>query len=183
MFVMKAIFIGICLFCCLPVLAQKYRLAESQVSFFSSAPIEDIEAKTRKTRSLLNIETGELAFIIPIRSFVFDKQLMQEHFNENFMESEKYPNASFKGRLSGYEKGKQGKQPVIARGEITIHGVSRNIEAKGEIEKKGNELHVEAAFPLKVADFNIEIPQLLFYNIAEVVEVKLKGRYQPYEEQ
>lgn len=180
---MKAILFGICLFCCLPVQGQKYQLAESQVSFFSSAPVEDIEAKSSKTRSLLNVETGELAFVTPIRSFVFDKQLMQEHFNENYMESEKYPNASFKGRLSGYEKGKQGKQPVIARGEMTIHGVSRNIEAAGEIEFKEKELYVKASFPLKVADFNIEIPSMLFYNIAEVVEVKLKGRYAPYEKQ
>lgn len=180
---MKAILFGICLFCCLPVQGQKYQLAESELSFFSSAPVEDIEAKSSKTRSLLNIETGELAFVTPIRSFVFDKQLMQEHFNENYMESEKYPNASFKGRLSGYEKGKQGKQPVIARGEMTIHGVSRNIEAAGEIEFREEELYVKASFPLKVADFNIEIPSMLFYNIAEVVEVKLKGRYVPYEKQ
>lgn len=180
---MKAILFGICLFCCLPVQGQNYQLDESELSFFSSAPVEDIEAKSSKTRSLLNIETGELAFVTPIRSFVFDKQLMQEHFNENYMESEKYPNASFKGRLSGYEKGKQGKQPVIARGEMTIHGVSRNIEAAGEIEFKGKGLYVEASFPLKVADFNIEIPSMLFYNIAEVVEVKLKGRYVPYENQ
>ena len=180
---MKTLFIGICLFCCLPVLAQKYQLASGELSFFSSAPVEDIEAKSSKTRSLLDIETGELAFIIPIRSFEFEKQLMQEHFNENYMESEIYPHASFKGRLSGYETGKKGKQAVVARGEITIHGVSRSIEAKGEIAFKEKELQLEASFPLKVADFNIEIPQLLFYNIAEVVEVKLKGKYQPYEKE
>lgn len=178
---MRAIIIGICLFCCLPALAQKYQLASSQVSFFSSAPVEDIEAKTSKTRSLLNSKTGELAFVIPIRSFGFDKQLMQEHFNENYMESEKYPEATFKGKLTGYERDKKGKQPVVARGEMTIHGVSRSIEAEGVIEFKGKDLFVEATFPVKVADHDIEIPQVLFYNIAEVVEVKLKGTYKLYE--
>lgn len=178
---MKTFLTGIFFFCCLPAMAQKYQLSESQLTFFSSAPVEDIKAKTSETRSLLNTQTGELAFVIPIRSFEFKKQLMQEHFNENYMESEKYPNATFKGTLTGYETGKKGKQPVLARGEMNIHGVSRTIETEGTIELKGEEILVEASFPVKVADYNIEIPTLLFYNIAEVVEVKLKGTYTSYE--
>lgn len=178
---MKTLFVGICLFCCLPLMAQQYRLESSRVSFFSSAPVEDIKAVSSQTRSLLNLENGEIAFVLPIRSFEFDKQLMQEHFNENFMESDKYPDATFKGTLTGYEKDNKGKQPVIARGEMKIHGVSRPIAAKGNMQMKGNELYVEATFPLKVADFDIEIPQVLFYNIAEEVEVTLKATYKPYE--
>ena len=178
---MKTFFIGICLFCCVPALAQKYQLSDSQLSFFSSAPVEDIKAITRETRSLLDTETGELAFVIPIRSFEFKKQLMQEHFNENYMESEKYPNATFKGSFTGYKKGKKGKQPVMARGVMNIHGVSRELETEGSMEQKGEKILVEVTFPLKVADYNIEIPTLLFYNIAEVVEVNFKGTYTPYE--
>lgn len=174
---MKTFFIGICFFWSLPLVAQQYRLESSQVSFFSSAPIEDIKAVSSQTRSLLNLENGEIAFLLPIRSFEFDKQLMQEHFNENFMESEKYPDASFKGTLSGYEKDKKGKQRVTARGEMSIHGVRRPIAAIGSLQLKGNELYIEATFPLKVADFAIEIPQLLFYNIAEEVEVTLNATY------
>ena len=92
---MKKILFGICLLLSLPVWGQQYLLAESSVKFYSSAPMENIEATTTKSRSLFNAQTGEIAIIIPIKSFEFEKKLMQEHFNENYLESHKYPEATF----------------------------------------------------------------------------------------
>ena len=123
----------------------------------------------------------EIAFVVPIKSFQFDKKLMQEHFNENYMESHKYPDATFKGKITGYNPSKKGPQKAVAKGEFNIHGVKKAVEAEGTVEFKGDELHLVAKFPVRVADYNIEIPTLVFYNIAEVVEVSLNGKYKIYE--
>ena len=175
---MKAVLSGILILCCLcSVKGQQYKLLESKVTFFSDAPMEDIEATTTKARSLFNLNTGEIAFVIPIRSFEFPKKLMQEHFNENYMESHKYPDATFKGKVSGYDQQKKGKQKVKAKGVLHIHGVSHEVETEGLLELQPKAVRIEAKFPVKVADYKIEIPQLVFYNIAEEVVVSLNGMY------
>lgn len=178
---MRKILLGILLFCSFPLFGQKYRLVDGKVTFFSSAPMEDIKAETTKVRSLIDIETGEMAFVVPIRSFEFPKKLMQEHFNENYLESHKYPDATFKGRLIDYDRSKKEKQKVKARGELTIHGVTKTIEVAGTLKLTSRGAQIEAKFPVRVADYQIEIPQLVFYNIAEVVDVTLNGSYKSYE--
>lgn len=177
---MKGICILISLFYCLPVYGQTYSMADSHISFYSSAPVEDIEAISTKSRSLFDAKTGHIAFVVPISSFEFEKKLMQEHFNEKFMESHQYPEATFTGILSGYERERKGPQQAKAVGKIIIHGVSQPLETRGTLEFKGDEVFMDAAFPLRVADFDIEIPKLLFYNIAEEVDVRIKGRFEPH---
>lgn len=164
----------------MPVCGQTYSLADSHISFYSSAPVEDIEAISTKSRSLFDSKTGNIAFVIPISSFEFEKKLMKEHFNEKFMESHQYPEAIFTGILSGYDPERKGPQQAKAVGDLVIHGVRQPLETRGTLEFKGEEVLMDAAFPLKVADFEIEIPKLLFYNIAEEVDVKIKGRFRPH---
>jgi hypothetical protein len=178
---MKIYLLSLCLSVSLPLYSQQYLLAESRVSFFSSAPMENIEAITSRTKSLLNTHTAEIAFVIPIKTFEFEKKLMQEHFNENYLESHKYPEATFKGKLIGFNPQQKGAQKVIARGQMNIHGVNRNVEAAGTLDFRENEVYLTAVFPIKVADYEVEIPTLVFYNIAEVVEVTVKAKYLPYE--
>lgn len=161
--------------------AQKYQLTDSEVSFYSEAPLEDIEAFNTESRSIFDKGSGEIAFIVPIRGFQFEKSLMQEHFNENYLESDKYPNAKFEGSLEGYQPDKSGKQQVRARGTLTIHGVSQEIEVTGTVSQQGGNISMQATFPVKVAEYDIEIPKVVFYNIAEVVEVRVKFQYQPYD--
>lgn len=160
------------------VSAQKYKTNGGQVSFFSDAPMEDIEAVTKKVTSIIDAEKGDLAFLIPIKTFEFDKKLMQEHFNENYMESEKYPNASFKGKLLKYNADQKGVQTVQAKGEMTIHGVKKDISVEGKLEMKGQKMVLTAKFPIRVADYKVKIPKVVFYNIAEVVEVTLNLTYE-----
>lgn len=159
--------------------AQKYRLSSSEVSFFSDAPMEDIEAYNKDTKSIFDAGTGEIAFVVPIKGFEFEKSLMQEHFNENYLESDKYPDAKFEGKLQGYEAGKS-KQEVTARGKLTIHGVTHEVEVPGTIITNGSGMEMKATFPIKVADYDIDIPKIVFYNIAEEVEVRVNFQYQPY---
>src|SRR5690606_36927900 len=85
------------------LLAQSYQYTESEVTFFSSAPMEDIKATNKRATSLFDAATGSIAFVVPINGFQFRKSLMQQHLNENYLESDKYPNASFEGKVSGYD--------------------------------------------------------------------------------
>lgn len=159
---------------------QKYISGLNQVSFFSEAPLENIEAHNYKSKSILDTQTGEIVFSIPIRTFEFEKSLMQEHFNENYLESDKFPKAKFKGKITGFQKQK-GKQQVVAKGTMEIHGVSQEVSIPGEIDFSEEQILIKAKFPLKVADYKIKIPAMVVSNIAEVVEVSLDFTYVPHE--
>ena len=175
---MKIIVIYVILLgCCSFSQAQSFKSVRSETSFFSSAPLEDIKATNTKATSLFNGETGAIAFFVPIKAFQFNKSLMQQHFNERFMESDKYPRATFEGKLTGYDLGVSGVQEAVAIGKMTIHGVSRDVKIKGQFTHNSGQVKMESKFPIKVADYKIEIPQVVFYNIGEVVEVSVEFIY------
>ena len=163
-----------------PAIAQKFVTEKTYVKFFSDAAIEDITAENRKTSSILNSSTGEIVFSVPIRDFEFDKSLMQEHFNEKYMESEKFPKATFQGKVENFDPQASGVQEAKAFGKLTIHGVTKEVEIPGTIEKKGNKLLVKTKFIVKLEDYDIAIPQLLWQNIAEQVEVTGEFTFKPH---
>ena len=165
------------------LLAQKYISKNGEISFFSDAPLEDIEAVNDEVSSIFNSDNGEIAFTVPNRGFEFDKSLMQQHFNEKFMESHKYPESTFSGTIKGYDKNLFGTQSVTAEGNLSIHGVTRSVTIDGELKFDDNNVSMEAKFPVKVADYKIKIPKVVFYNIAEVVEVSVDINYDLYEAQ
>lgn len=158
--------------------AQKYVAEKSVITFFSDALIEDITATNSKTVSILNKQTGELAFSVPIREFQFEKKLMQEHFNEKYMESEKYPKATFSGILAGFNASLSNTQQVKAIGKLTIHGVTREIEIDGTAQA-GDKIVLKSTFMVKLVDYKVEIPQLVFQNIAEEIAITVDITYKP----
>lgn len=160
---------------------QKFKSDSSYVHFYSDAPMEDIEASNLDGQSAFDLETGEIVFSIPIKSFDFEKSLMQEHFNENYLESDKYPKATFVGKVSGFSRTTQLKQKAKAEGLMTIHGVDQKISSEGEILLDGNRVVVNAKFPIELSDYKIKIPKVVFYNIAEVVEVTIQFSYEKIE--
>ena len=165
------------------VLGQKYIGRNGYVRFFSEAPLEDIEAINQSGLSIFDTSSGEIAFTIPIDQFEFEKKLMQQHFNENYLESEKYPNSTFKGTIIGFSDAKvEGKQNLKAIGEITIHGITKEIVVMGTGNIRDYHIFLEAKFPVALKDFQIKIPRVVLYNIAEVVEVTIRFEYIPYEE-
>ncbi len=159
-------------------LAQKYKSVSSSVHFFSDAPMEDIEANNLDGQSAINLSTGEIVFSIPIKSFEFEKSLMQEHFNENYLESDKYPTATFQGTISGFNKDAEGWQKAKAQGSMNIHGVSNELSADGEIRIEEGSIGIKSKFPIALEDYKIKIPKVVFYNIAEVVEVTIIFTYE-----
>ena len=160
-------------------LAQKYKSVASSVHFFSDAPMEDIEATNLDGQSAIDLSTGEIVFSIPIKSFEFEKSLMQEHFNENYLESDKYPAATFKGIISGFQVEGSGWQKARAEGSMNIHGVSNDLTVDGEINIEKGSIGIKSKFPIALEDYKIKIPKVVFYNIAEVVEVTITFRYEP----
>ncbi len=157
--------------------AQKYITHASTVTFFSDAAIEDITAENKKSTSLFNAETGEIAFSIPIKEFLFAKSLMREHFNERYMNSEKYPRSTFQGTLSGFDAKSTQIQNVRAKGQLTIHGETKTIDVPGTVKMENGKLMMKSKFIVTLADYKIEIPQLVWQNIAEQVEVSVDFSY------
>ncbi len=162
-------------------LAQKYVADKSTIVFFSDAAVEDITAKNTKSTSIFNVETGEIAFSIPIQDFEFAKSLMKEHFNEKYMETEKFPKSTFQGKITGYEANKAGSQPATATGKLTIHGVTKDVEIPGTLEIAPEKVQLHSKFIVKLDDYNVKRPQLLWKNIAEQVEVTIDFTYKPHE--
>ena len=161
--------------------AQKFISEKSAVSFFSKASIEDISAKNEKALCMFDIATGDIAFSIPLKDFTFEKSLMQEHFNEKYLESDKFPKSTFQGKLTGYAADINGAQQVVAKGKLTIHGVSRDVEIMGTYAKDQTQITLVSKFMVKLEDHKVKIPQLLWKNIAESVEVSIDFTLKPYE--
>ncbi|GAA4308269.1 YceI family protein [Compostibacter hankyongensis] len=150
----------------------------AQVSFFSSAPIEDIEARTEQGLSALDTSRKTIYFKVPVKSFRFRKQLMQEHFNEDYLESDRYPYAEFNGRFADAENiSAEGSHTVTVEGQLSIHGVNKTYRETGTMTVKNGQITIDAAFKVRLTDHKITIPRLLFNNIAEVVAVKVHALY------
>jgi polyisoprenoid-binding protein YceI len=156
------------------VYSQKYMTRNGHIRFFSSAPLEDIEAHNKQVNAALDTESGDFVFRVLIRSFEFEKALMQEHFNENYLESHKFPNASFQGKvtnLSEIDFTKDGTYEATVEGKLTIHGVTNDIVEKGTFTVKDGVIEGFSKFDVKVADYDIKIPSAVTDNIAESIEV------------
>ncbi|WP_291727537.1 YceI family protein [Bernardetia sp.] len=164
------------------VSAQRYVLENSKVHFFSSAPMEDIEATNEACKGVIDTKTNSFAFRIPIKSFVFPSSLMQQHFNENYMDSEKYPNASFKGKIEGdYDLTKDGTYDVMAVGDLEIHGKKQPRKIPSQIIVQGGKASIKSTFNVKLEDHAIKIPSLMFQKIAETVKVDMNSDLKLYD--
>jgi hypothetical protein len=158
-----------------------YVCKNASVSLFSSAPIEDIAAQTSTGTSVFNTATGDLAFSVSIRSFTFRKSLMQEHFNTDYMESDKFPKATFKGKIQEHiDITKDGTYPVTVAGDLEVHGVKQTRTIPGKIIVANGAVKMTSEFMVKCADHHIEIPKLVFQNIAESIKVTISANYTPY---
>jgi hypothetical protein len=178
---MKKLFFLLLASMCSNAFGQQFTLEKSMVSFFSDAAIEDITAKNTKSASIFNAKSDSIVFSIPIKEFKFAKSLMQEHFNEKYMESDKFKVSTFVGAVRGINHEASGPQQVKAVGKLTIHGVTKEVEIPGTIEMSKDKVIIKSKFNVKLEDYSITRPQILWQNIAEVVEVSVDFTYKPYE--
>jgi hypothetical protein len=158
-----------------------YTCKNARITLFSSALIENIKAVTPDGVSVYNATTGELDFSVAISTFQFDKAFMQQHFNSDYMESDKYPRAIFKGKIQEHvDISKDGSYTVNVAGELTVHGVSQKRTIQGSLAVKNGMIYMTSEFMVKCADHNIDIPQILFYHIAESIKVNVSATFTPY---
>jgi polyisoprenoid-binding protein YceI len=161
----------------------KYMTHTGYISFFSASIMEDIEAKNNKVAAVIDLNAGQLAFSVPVHEFQFKRTLMQEHFNENYMESDKYPKATFTGQLANVAQvAKQlatANQNVEVEGNLTLHGVTHKVLVTGTLQLRDGQLVVFAYFNIAPADYNIDIPLLVREHIAKSVSVRVSMACDP----
>ncbi|HEY4797632.1 MAG TPA: YceI family protein [Bacteroidia bacterium] len=156
--------------------AQIYMGKTCDISFFSKGPIEDIYGIEHDAKPIYKASDGTVAIKIAIKSFKFDSKLMEEHFNEKYMESDKYPWATFTGKVNEpFDVKKDGVYNITVTGKLNVHGVDQTRTIPGTVTVKGGEISFDSKFPLALKDHKIEIPTLVAQNIAEVQEITVKA--------
>ena len=151
------------------------------ISFYSDAPMEKIEANTRTAASVLDKKTGQVEFSVLIKSFSFRKSLMQEHFNENYLESDKFPKSVFIGRIDDVSKvdfDKDSEYAVTVTGQLTIHGVTRTLTTPTILTVKNRVTIANATFNISLTDYKISIPSLVKDKISETVKIIVTLEYE-----
>lgn len=151
-----------------------------KISFYSKAPVENIEAENNQVLSVIDMSNGKMAISILMKSFMFEKALMQEHFNENYVESDKYPKATFQGEISDFNSFSETTSKIDVKGTIKIHGISKPITVTADVKRLGEQFMLTGSFMLKLADFKIEIPSVVSKNIAKNVKVSFELNHKPY---
>jgi len=153
---------------------QRYITKNGNIKFYSETPMETIEAHNNQVNSALDISTGDFVFKVLMKSFEFEKALMQEHFNENYVESDKYPNATFKGKIANINDidfTTAGEYKVVVEGALTMHGETQNIQTTGTFQITDEAINGKSVFTIKPEDYKIKIPKTVVKNIAEEIEV------------
>jgi polyisoprenoid-binding protein YceI len=157
----------------------RYSTRTGEVSFFSATPAENIEAVNHKATCVFDVTTGQVEISMLMKAFEFEKALMQEHFNENYMESNTYPKATFKGKVTGItpeDLTKPGMKEVTIEGDLTMHGVTqhRTFKAMLTIDPSGSMIKTSCDFVIKPEDHKISIPSVVRGQIAEEIQVKVR---------
>ncbi|HWB92767.1 MAG TPA: YceI family protein [Puia sp.] len=157
-----------------PAFSQLYSTRAGFIGFYSKTALEDIKAENNQVYAIIDAGKQDLAFQLLLKGFVFTKELMQEHFNENYVESDKYPKASFAGAYTGtVQTNKDGVYKVSVKGSLTLHNITKTIETPATIEVRNGHLLGAAEFKVRPEDFNINIPSLVRDKIDKDITVKV----------
>lgn len=159
---------------------KKFFTRTGHIWFYSHTSVEDIEAHNYKVSSVIDAASGAMEFSVLMTAFQFEKALMQEHFNENYVESTKYPKATFKGKISNIKDvnfSKDGSYPVTVTGNLTIKDKTNPVSTKGTLVVKGDQFTASSKFRIKLADYNVEIPKMVSNKIAEEIDINVDMIY------
>jgi len=168
----KWMVLAICFVCASGTMAQVYVTRTGAVNFFSKTPLEDIKAENGQVYAAVDLSKKTIAFSMLLKSFLFRKELMQEHFNENYVESDKFPKSTFKGSFTGDVVA--GKTNTIqVQGVLSLHGVEKNVSASATLELKDGGLAGSSKFELIPEDFKITIPGIVRDKIAKQIDVQV----------
>ena len=173
-----------CLKCCVfllsfffscQVFCQNYMTKTGFIGFYSKTPFEDIQGENNQVYAVLDPSSHHMAFAVLLKGFLFPKELMQVHFNENYVESDKYPKATFSGACSGdIELTKDGIYQVVIKGDLSLHGVTKALETTAQLEVKNGKIIGSSTFKIKPEDYQIIIPGVVRDKIAKDINVKVQ---------
>lgn len=165
------------------IMAQdKFYTKSGSIHFSSKGAIETIQADHRSITCVLDSKTGAIQFAVLMKGFEFKKALMQEHFNENYVESDKYPKAEFRGQITNNNEinyTKDGVYNAHVKGKLTLHGETKDVEADGKITVKGGKLQTNSDFTIQMSDYNISIPSLVRQNMSNSVTISVDCTLEP----
>ena len=154
---------------------EKYISRNGQIQFIASTPLETIDPVNNHVSCILDTENGKIVFQLKMISFKFEKALMEEHFNEKYVESDKFPKSTFVGQIQNWVDFTWNgiEQDVVVKGKITIHGIEKEIIVKGVIETSKSTISLSSSFDIIILDFGIKIPRLVRDKISETVKVEV----------
>ena len=155
---------------------KKFFTRTGKVVFFSKAPLEDIEAVNKQASCVYDVTSNKIVAKVLIKAFEFDKTLMQKHFNENYLESDKYPKASFKGKIKDAENlnfEENWNKNLEFEGDLTIHGITKSIKSPFEISMKNGQIKISCTFYVALKDYEIKIPSTVINNVAKKVKINV----------
>ena len=161
---------------------ERYYTKTGSISFFSKTDLEDIDAHNRSVTCVLDPKTGNVQFSVLMKGFEFKKALMQEHFNEDYIESDKFPRSEFKGQIvnnSAINYTRDAQQQAKVKGQLTIHGQTNDIQADGLVTVKDGKIHITSEFPVTIADYKISVAAFAKNKVAKVVNVKVSCALDP----
>ncbi len=162
---------------------EKYFSKTGHIWFYSETALETIEAHNNQVASVININTGAIAFDVLMKSFKFKKALMEEHFNENYIQSGKYPKCTFSGKFVEFKIEnftKDGTYKTSVEGDMTMHGVTKHVKESGSIVVNDGKIIAKSKFNLKPEDYGIEIPGIVRDKIASSMEINVDITYLPF---
>jgi polyisoprenoid-binding protein YceI len=153
---------------------SKYFTKSGFITLNASSSLEKIEAQNKKATCVIDAKTGAVEIALLLKAFEFEQALMQEHFNENYVESDKYPKSTYKGKIENMadvDFSKDGSYPVKLTGQLTIHGVTKETPAKGKIIVKNGKINATSEFIILLSDFNIDIPGVVKDKISKTTKI------------
>jgi polyisoprenoid-binding protein YceI len=162
--------------CSFNPIVEKKLTKTGTITFEASVPaFEEVKATNETVTCILNTDNGEIATLALVKGFRFKIALMEEHFNENYIESSKYPKATFKGKIEGFDYSKITTTPkeYFIKGKLELHGKTKDIAIKSKIKKSGDAINLLSNFSINVDDFDIEIPNVVSKKLSKQVAVSL----------
>ena len=175
--IMKKIILVPLLFASLLVFAQEKMITKSGIiTFDASFPsYDEVKGTNIGATVVLNPETGEIASLALMKGFHFEIALMEEHFNENYMETDRYPKAIFRGQIEAFDRKTLPSNPkdFVMNGKLEIHGKAKDISVIAKISKVGPRVVLNTSFSVNTSDFSIPIPTLIQYKLASKVNIQL----------
>ncbi len=161
----------------------KYFTKTGKIEFFSKSSMEDIEAKNKTVTAVIDSKTGAIQIAVQMKGFEFEKKLMQQHFNENYVESNKFPKAEFKGTITNNAEivyTKEGSYTAKVKGKLTLHGVTKDVETTGTVKvNAGNKIDLSSVFNILLSNYNISIPAVVKEKISNDIKISVDCKLEP----